>query len=236
MKPTGYEAAHDAEKAELDRERVRLWYVASTRARELLILPRLDVTAGKSAWISLVDLSLAELPTLDLSHLPLEVGAGAAGAENKQTREIFASEASTILERHRSIVWLAPSRDESAAGPVLQAEAPEILVSDADGAPADNSAAATIQGGRERGLILHKLIEEILTGETAETIPDLLARAETLIRVLGRPRRGRSHPGIGAFRTRWLRRSCLVASGYRRPETRLDGGISGLCLYPDRHA
>ena len=187
VRPTGYEAARDAEKAELDRERVRLWYVATTRARELLILPRLDVTAGKSAWISLVDLSLAELPTLDLSHLPIEVGAGAAGAENKQTREIFALEASTILERHRSIMWLAPSRDESAAGPVLQVEAAAILVSDADGAPADNSAAATIQGGRERGLILHKLIEEVLTGETAETIPDLLARAETLIRALGRP-------------------------------------------------
>ena len=187
VRPTGYEAARDGEKAELDRERVRLWYVASTRARELLILPRLDVTPGKSAWMSLVDLSLAELQTLDLSHLPLEVGAGAAGAENEQTREIFALEASTILERHRNIVWLAPSRDESAAGPVLQAEAPEILVSDADGAPSDNSAAATIQGGRERGLILHKLIEEVLAGETAETIPDLLARAETLIHALGRP-------------------------------------------------
>ena len=83
VRPTGYEAARDAEKAELNRERVRLWYVASTRARELLILPRLDVTPGKSAWISLVDLSLAELQTLDLSHLPLEVGAGAAGAEER---------------------------------------------------------------------------------------------------------------------------------------------------------
>ena len=31
------------------------------------------------------------------------------------------------------------------------------------------------------------IIEEVLTGETAETIPDLLARAETLIRALGRP-------------------------------------------------
>ena len=187
VRPTGYEAARDVEKAELDRERVRLWYVATTRARELLILPRLDVTAGKSAWISLVDLSLAELPTLDLDHLSLEVGVGAGGAENKQTREIFAAEAATIMDHQRSIVWRAPSRDESAAGPVLQAEAPEIVVSDADGAPADNSAAATIQGGHERGLILHKLIEEVLTGETEETIPNLLARAKTLIRALGRP-------------------------------------------------
>ena len=53
--------------------------------------------------------------------------------------------------------------------------------------PADNNIAAVIQGGRDRGLILHKLIEEVLTGETAETIPDLVSRADILIRALGRP-------------------------------------------------
>jgi hypothetical protein len=39
--PNGYDAARQAEKDELDRERVRLWYVAATRARELLVLPGL---------------------------------------------------------------------------------------------------------------------------------------------------------------------------------------------------
>ena len=47
----GYDAVRDAEKGELDRERIRLWYVASTRARELLVLPRLDAAQSKSAWI-----------------------------------------------------------------------------------------------------------------------------------------------------------------------------------------
>src|SRR3546814_8774711 len=56
--PSGYDDARQAEKDELDRERVRLWYVAATRARELLVLPRLDVTPSKSTWIGLVDLSL----------------------------------------------------------------------------------------------------------------------------------------------------------------------------------
>jgi hypothetical protein len=59
-------------------------------ARELLVLPRLDVAAKGSAWISLLDLSLAELPALDLSLLPPEIGFDRAGAENAQTREIFA--------------------------------------------------------------------------------------------------------------------------------------------------
>ena len=70
---------------------------------------------------------------------------------------------------------------------MLREEEPTILATDGDGAPADDTAAATIQGGRERGTILHKLIEEVLTGETAETLPDLTARAETLIRALGLP-------------------------------------------------
>lgn len=187
VKPTGYEAARDAEKAELDRERIRLWYVAATRARELLVLPRIDVAAKGSAWISLLDLSLAELPALDLSHLPPEVGADGAGAQNAQTREIFAAEAEMIAERRQRIVWLAPSRDENATGPALHAELPEILVTDVDDAPVEDGFVQTIQGGRERGVILHKLIEEVLTGETAETEPALIARAEALIRAIGQP-------------------------------------------------
>ena len=187
VEPTGYAAARDTEKAELDREHVRLWYVAATRARELLILPRFDVAPGKSAWRSLVDLSLPELPALALDGLPTEVDLADAAVENRQTREVFAWEAAAVVESHRKIVWRAPSRDESADRPVLREDASEILVTDGDGAPADNNIATVIQGGRDRGLILHKLIEEVLAGETAETIPDLVVRADILIRALGRP-------------------------------------------------
>ena len=160
VEPTGYEAARADEKAELDRERVRLWYVAVTRARELLVLPRLDVDAVASAWLSVVDLDLPGLPALDLDRLPAGVGAGEAVTENEQTRETFASEAAAIAERTRSIVWRTPSRDEGAAHPVPREEMPTILITDGDRAPADGAAAAAIQGGRERGVILHKLIEE----------------------------------------------------------------------------
>ncbi len=184
---TGYKAARNDERAELDRERVRLWYVATTRARELLVLPRLDVDGAASAWLSVVDLDLPGLPALDLDRLPAEVGAGEPVTENEQTREIFASEAAAIAERTRSIVWRTPSRDEGAAHPVPREETPTILVTDGDGAPTDGAAAVAIQGGRERGLILHKLIEEVLMGETAEARLELVARAETLIRTLGLP-------------------------------------------------
>ena len=183
--PTGYEEARNAEKAELDRERIRIWYVATTRARELLILPRFDVKAKPATWISLIDPPLSGLPQVSREDLPLDVYDAAPHEENRQTREIFAAEAAAIMDRKRKIVWLTPSRDESATAAVLQAKLPEIVESDADGAAAASSDAAMIQGGRERGLILHKLMEEVLSGETAESRPSLMARAEALIRASG---------------------------------------------------
>jgi exodeoxyribonuclease-5 len=183
--PDGYEAARQAEKDELDRERIRLWYVAATRARDLLVLPRLDTTPSKSAWIGLLDLSLADLAGLDVSHLPLGAAAAGAGAGNAQTRAGFATEAAAIADRQTRLHWLAPSRDESASGAVLQEEEAEIWLGSADDQRGDIGTIPTIQGGRERGLILHKLMEEVLTGETDAATAALTERAGDLIRALG---------------------------------------------------
>jgi hypothetical protein len=158
-----------------------------TRARELLVLPRLDAAQSKSAWISLVDLSLADLPALDLSHLPEEMGPAAAHAVNVQTRDIFAAEAAAILNKRQRLVWLAPSRDESHAGPVLTPEAAEIWAAGDVGLPDVKESALGVQGGRERGLILHKLLEEVLTGETDADEAALKDRARALILEVGKP-------------------------------------------------
>ncbi|MDI9849541.1 UvrD-helicase domain-containing protein [Rhodoblastus sp. 17X3] len=184
--PDGYEAARQAEKDELDRERIRLWYVAATRARELLVLPRLDTTPSKSAWIGLVDLSLADLPSLDVSHLPADIKTDGTGVGNVQTRASFASEAEAIATRQTQLTWLAPSRDENAAGAVLQQEEAGIWTGSVDDQPHEQEPAAPVQGGRERGLVLHKLMEEVLTGETDEAEAALAERAAELIRALGR--------------------------------------------------
>jgi ATP-dependent exoDNAse (exonuclease V) beta subunit len=170
--PVGYDRVRDAEEAELNRERIRLWYVAATRARELLLLPRLDVAPSKSAWISLLDLSLANLPALDLSHVSSEMNACASLHVNQQTRKIFAEEAAVITDRHRRLTWLTSSRGESRIESLLE---PEVFET------------ASIQGGRERGLILHKLLEEVLTGETADDAAALAERALQLIRTIGKP-------------------------------------------------
>ncbi|MDP3177225.1 MAG: UvrD-helicase domain-containing protein [Spirochaetaceae bacterium] len=184
--PDGYEAARQAEKDELDRERIRLWYVAATRARELLVLPRLDATPSKSAWISLLDLSLANLPAFDVSQIPLRESVTSAGPGNAQTRDIFAAEAAAIGARQTRLTWLAPSRDESTSGAVLQEEEATIWRGADDDQPQEMETTVVVQGGRERGLILHKLMEEVLAGETSDDMATLEQRAGDLIRALGR--------------------------------------------------
>ena len=183
--PAGYENARKAETEELECERVRLWYVAATRARELLVLPRFDAAPSKSAWISLVDLTLADLPALDVSHLPSDLGTKDPGRGNHQTREIFAAEAAAIVDRHSRLTWLAPSRDESPAKPVLQAEEALLWAGDAEDYAQSLPSVNDIQGSRERGLVLHKLFEEVLTGEISDDIANLITRADQLIRLLG---------------------------------------------------
>ena len=187
VEPEGFAAVLDAEKLEFERERVRLWYVAATRARELLVLPRLDVAARSAAWVSVVDLALPGLPAIDLDQHPIEIEPDAAGDENPQTRSVFASEAEAIAASQRRIDWQQPSRAEAEDEPANGDEGPPLLATDGEGTWLEGPAAPAIQGGRERGLILHKLLEEVLTGETAETTPVLAARAETLIRNVGHP-------------------------------------------------
>ena len=187
VEPKGFEAVLDAEKLEFERERVRLWYVAATRARELLVLPRLDGAARPAAWVSVVDLGLSGLPALDLDHHPPGVEPDAAGEENTQTGSVFASQAEVIAASQRSIAWRQPSRAEGEDASTTGDEGPPLLATDGEGAWVDGATAPAIQGGRERGRILHKLLEEVLTGETEETTLVLAARAETLIQSLERP-------------------------------------------------
>ena len=65
-----------------------------------------------------------------------------------------------------------------------------------------------IRGGRERGLILHKLMEEVLAGETAGDEGPLQARASETHYTTGdlrmRKMRRRGHPA-----PRWPPRSCV---------------------------
>jgi ATP-dependent exoDNAse (exonuclease V) beta subunit len=183
--PPGYDAARALEAGELERERIRLWYVAATRARDLLVLPRLDVAPASAAWLALLDLRLAELPSLTLPELASRSRSEAIPA-NMQTRAIFEREAGAIMAARRRIDWLAPSRDEGEGVATVLVETGGLRLAGAD----DELVAKDwrqVQGGRERGLVMHKLFEEVLSGETDDDAAALQARAAELIESLGCP-------------------------------------------------
>jgi ATP-dependent exoDNAse (exonuclease V) beta subunit len=179
-----YDNVAQDEQGELARERVRLWYVALTRARDLLLLPR-QAERIDGDWLSLVTLDINGLPVLDLTGLVACATQTAATVGNAQDLATWEREAGAIAASERRLVWHQPSRHE---GPEASTETPEkVFVGSEEFAEqtpvADREIA--IQGGRERGLVLHKLLEEVLTGETAEAIRALTARANTLLAQLG---------------------------------------------------
>ncbi len=184
--PQGHEDALNAEHAELACERVRLWYVATTRARELLVLPRFDVQPRSNAWIALIDLDLTALPLIDLDQLPEPAEFAPQRSVNSQSRDSFADEASAIAAGLCPLEWRTPSRSEGGAGQLLATEEPEIWSAGLDDAVPEPRPVPRIQGGRERGLILHKLMEEVLTGELQEDSPSVTTRASELLQFMGR--------------------------------------------------
>jgi ATP-dependent exoDNAse (exonuclease V) beta subunit len=183
--PAGHEEALEAEKAELQRERVRLWYVAATRARELMVIPRLDAQVSRNAWSALVDLGLAALEPIAIPADAPAMAPGAPEAANTQTRDVFQQEAARVAAATHAIVWAIPSREEDVSKPLVQEEVPEVYVASVGDAAQAAGAPAAVQGGRERGLVLHKLLEEVLTGETADDAASLATRAAELCAMLG---------------------------------------------------
>jgi exodeoxyribonuclease-5 len=62
IRASAYDALQAEENEQLRRERVRMWYVCCTRARDLLVIPdHVNGNTGAS-WFGELDLRLAELP------------------------------------------------------------------------------------------------------------------------------------------------------------------------------
>jgi exodeoxyribonuclease-5 len=177
--PAGYEAIAAWNEQELARERVRLWYVAATRARDLLVLPRHYAQLPDNSWARLVDFDLSSLDAIDPDALgAIRIGSIAA-AENMQTQTLFAEEAGRIAKAGRSIEWQRPSRGESETSSPSE---PEFVFVDPDTAEkAVEITIPNVAGGSTRGTVLHKLMEEVLTGETTDDVPSLIRRAAELL-------------------------------------------------------
>ena len=177
-------AVREEENTEQHRERIRLWYVALTRARDLLLLPR-QSERDNGDWFSLIDVPVAKLPALAMSPEAPVPAAGAAAHPNDQDAAAWEREAAVIAANRRRISWHRPSLHEGLQEPE---EEPEYVFADADGlleAGAAKSGGMRVRGTLDRGTILHKLMEEILTGETAGNPEPVQARAADLIAQLG---------------------------------------------------
>jgi ATP-dependent exoDNAse (exonuclease V) beta subunit len=154
------------------RERERLWYVACTRARDLLVIPEMG-QAQQNSWARVVDLGCKSLPVIDLPRsdaLPTATD----GAANNQSQETFEAEQLKIAETAVPLTWVRPSVHDADRTDVAETTAADSLVD----AP---EIELPVGAGRIRGLVLHKLMEEVLTGEVAEQLASLRRRAKLLI-------------------------------------------------------
>lgn len=174
--PQGYEAVKEAEQRAQDDERLRLWYVATTRAQELLVLPDILVESSTKAWNRVLDLQIGALPSLDVQGFSKEMPKLVREAANEQTRQVFAHQARVIEQATQQIRWRSPSRGEGASEEAVREQA---VFADGDAGPSEAQAQSSVRGGHRRGSIIHKLFEELLTGETSEA--ELVERARELI-------------------------------------------------------
>jgi ATP-dependent exoDNAse (exonuclease V) beta subunit len=157
--PPELRAALETDDESLMRERERLWYVACTRARELLIVPELPQAEQKS-WARIFDLRHDALPTLDLSRMAPVPAPANADPPNTQTVEVFAAERAAIDAAAVPLTWIRPSDHDFDRISAIEA----IAVEPGDAPEVD----VPVGAGRVRGLLLHKLMEEVLTGELGE--------------------------------------------------------------------
>ncbi|MGG5819369.1 UvrD-helicase domain-containing protein [Falsiroseomonas sp. HW251] len=166
LKTPACQAAFDSEKEQVRFERQRLWYVATTRARDLLLMPRTSGAGSTRDWWSLIDFQLGSLPELT------GVGPGVLPTSpeppNGQDLATWRDEAARIrasIPRFERTTPHLPSEDgEALPQPVVVLD------------PDFPTAATEVRGGLRRGLVMHKLMEEVLTGETADNESALAAR------------------------------------------------------------
>jgi CRISPR-associated exonuclease Cas4 len=166
-------AAARAEESEEDADqRERIWYVACTRARDLLILPSIP-QAAKDSWFSSINLRQNELPELDLSTFPEPSARAATSNRNEQSANVFAAQRRCIDQNATAVVWRRPSdHDPDRLGDPLEG----VIVAEAIAEHPD-----VVGAGAVRGIVLHKLMEELLTGELLGNKEAVAARADVLL-------------------------------------------------------
>ena len=167
----------DKESAE---ERERLLYVACTRAIELLVIP--DISwSGQNSWAQLLDLKQGGLQELDVSAFARQPIPRPDIPSNDQTAEKFGAEQIAVNAASQPMRWVHPSEadpDRQLLDAALHEEMEQV-----------DFEIAEIAGSTARGLVLHKLMEELLTGELEESATAVESRTRLLLAQLALPGR-----------------------------------------------
>jgi ATP-dependent exoDNAse (exonuclease V) beta subunit len=170
------DAAVAADRAEAADERERLLYVACTRALDLLALPA-PSWAPDGGWTKFFDLGQSALEEIKYPS-PQPPDAVPPSAANDQTASIFADESKRIERLTPRIEWRRPSLADVDRELLDRAT---IDVGTIDGDSGDSEIEASVVGaGALRGIILHKLMEELLIGLLVPDLARLTDRASTL--------------------------------------------------------
>jgi CRISPR-associated exonuclease Cas4 len=173
--PPALADAMSSQVQEEAEERLRLLYVACTRAMDLLVLPALSWSTSAS-WARTVDLQLDRVANLNISDLAKKPLARPAEAPNTQTVAQFAVEQSDIDRAFARIRWIRPS---DADLDLVSFERPAATAWDQ---PAE---VVAVQGaGTARGIVLHKIMEELVAGEVEANVNAIRQRSRLLAQQL----------------------------------------------------
>jgi ATP-dependent exoDNAse (exonuclease V) beta subunit len=170
--PASLDAARKEEARQQALERQRMWYVVCTRARDLLIVPNLP-TSRAASWYRAVRLDKLELSEVNLDLLPEKIVEDRAEEANLQTAEKFAEEAAIVAASAPALRWRQPSLHDADRTPPAIDLPPSSELTDPAPPP--------IGAGPLRGTLLHKLAEEVITGELTTTLEALTVRAGELL-------------------------------------------------------
>jgi hypothetical protein len=129
--------------------------------------------AEQKSWARVVNLGHDALPELDVSRMTPVPTPVSADPPNTQTAEVFAAERAIIEEAAVALTWVRPSDHDPD-----RLQATEAITLDAGDAPEVD---LPVGAGRVRGLLLHKLMEEVLTGELVEEVERFAGRARELL-------------------------------------------------------
>ena len=173
--PASLDAARLDEERQQAFERQRMWYVAVTRARDLLVVPHLP-TSRQNSWFRAVKLDKIELSEVDLAGLPAQQAGAERVSANDQTAALFAQQSQFVSQSSPGLKWSQPSRHDPDRLPPLMDIRPLTELTEGRELPSG--------AGFLRGTLLHKLMEEIVEGDLRAEEVELRTRTMELLNQL----------------------------------------------------